>query len=215
MDSDAEMMERHARLLGRFADQAAMLAEDLCAAAMAAETAAEKQSLTLAFHRMGRTLRQTLALEAKLRRDARRDSRLDDDRADKLAQARTAARRDRVRNAVEQLIWTEAEDEQVDFLTLLNERLDCHDLADPDEPVEALIQRIAAEIGLDTPPPADPPPPTVILRSGDTPDPGDPSGLADPAPRLGSPASTCGRAEDDGERGIDDLLSDDYWRASG
>jgi hypothetical protein len=154
MDSDADMMERHARLLGRYADQAAMLAEGLCAAAMAAETAEQKQSLTLAFHRMGRTLRQTLALEAKLRRDARRDARLDEDRADKVAQARTAARRDRVRNAVEQLIWTEAEDEQVDFLTLLNQRLDGHDLADPDEPVEALIQRVAAEIGLEVPPEA-------------------------------------------------------------
>src|SRR5437763_543669 len=112
MDSDAEMMERHARLLGRFAEQAASLADDLCAATLAAGSVEEKQSLTLAFHRMGRTLRQTLALEAKLRRDAKRQDHIDADRAGKLADARTEARKSRVRQTLERLIWDEAEDDE-------------------------------------------------------------------------------------------------------
>jgi hypothetical protein len=214
MDSDAEMMERHARLLGRFADQAALLAEDLCAAALAAETADEKQSLTLAFHRMGRTLRQTLALEAKLRRDARRQDHVEQDRAGKLAQARVTAHRNKLTAEVHRLIWNEAEDDdQAETLkSELDDRLDLEALDAEDfltEPVEDQIARLCAAIGLKAPPP------TVIPRSGDTPDPGDPSGLTGPAAQLGSPASTCGRAEDDGVGGDDDLLSDDYWRSSG
>ncbi|MDB5418331.1 MAG: hypothetical protein JWP50_1750 [Phenylobacterium sp.] len=149
MDSDAEMMERHSRLLARFAEQAAGLAEDLQACALAAETPEQKQALSLAFHRMGRALRQTLALEAKLRRDARREDRLEADRADEITAKRVAARKARIRGAVEALIWDAVEDdEQLDTLRLLDERLEYEDLADPDEPVETLIQRVAHEIGL-------------------------------------------------------------------
>ncbi|MDB5443925.1 MAG: hypothetical protein JWP73_2301 [Phenylobacterium sp.] len=149
MDSDAEMMERHGRLLARFAEQTASLAGDLQACALAAETPEQKQALSLAFHRMGRALRQTLALEAKLRRDARREDRLETDRADEITARRVAARKARVRGAVEALIWDEVEDdEQLDVFQRLDERLESEDLADPDEPVEALIQRIAKEIGL-------------------------------------------------------------------
>jgi len=56
-------------------------------------------------------------------------------------------------------------------------------------------------------------PTPVIPRSGDPPGPGDPSRPADPDAPLGSPASPCGRAEDDGED-EDPILSDDYWRRS-
>lgn len=154
------MMARHSRLLARFADQAASLADDLHAAALAADSPEEKRAHHLAFHRMGRALRQTIALEAKLRGDARREERLEAEQADKsakeAAEARLKARKDRVSAAIEKVIWDEAEDEQqVGYLTLLNQRLDAHDLADPDEPVDALIQRIAAEIGLPVPPPAE------------------------------------------------------------
>ena len=152
MDADAEMKERHARLLARYADQAASLADDLHAAALAAETPEQKQALSLAFHRTGRTLRQTLALEAKLRRDARLEQHADDERAQQAAKAKTAARKSRVRNAVESLIWTEVEDdEQVAYLQLLENRLDSEDLADPEEPIEALIARVAEELGLEPP----------------------------------------------------------------
>jgi hypothetical protein len=152
MDSDAEMAERHGRLLGRFAELAASLAEDLHACALAAETPEAKQALALAFHRTGRTLRQALALEARLRRDRNGEARLDAQRAGEVAKAALAARKSRVRAGVERLIWTEAEgDEEEGLLTLLAERLEYEDLDDPDEPVDALVARIAAEIGLEVP----------------------------------------------------------------
>ena len=152
MDTDAEMKARHARLLARYAEQAASLADDLHAAALAAETPAEKQALSLAFHRTGRTLRQTLALEAKLRRDARLDARADEDRAREAAKAQTAARKSRVRAGVERFIWTEAEEEdQLDYLLLLEDRLKGDDLADPEEPIDALIHRIVEDLGLPSP----------------------------------------------------------------
>ena len=75
METDAEMMARHGRLLAGFAEQAASLAADLHATALAAATPEEKQATSLAFHRMGRALRMTVALEAKLRRDTRADQR--------------------------------------------------------------------------------------------------------------------------------------------
>jgi hypothetical protein len=153
MINDAEMVERHGRLLARFADQAASLAEDLHACALAAETIEEKQAIALAFQRTGRALRQTLALEAKLRRERLREGRVDEDRAEAAARARLAARKARVRAGVEQMIWAEAcDDDQVEFLTQLEERLETEDLADPEVSFEAHVQRLAARIGLIDPP---------------------------------------------------------------
>ena len=212
MDSDAQMMERHGRLLARFAEQAASLAEDLHACGLAAETPEQKQALSLAFHRMGRTLRQTLALEAKLRRDGKREDRLDEARADKLVKARVAARKDRVRGAVEALIWDEAEeDEQADYLQLLDGRLEYEDLADPEEPLETLIQRIAHEIGLPDPPPARSAmrgrwpegPEGVEAHQPQTPCLSTPS---PPSAELPLTALRAGGASDDDP--------DDYWRSS-
>jgi hypothetical protein len=176
--------------------------------AMAAEPA-DQAKLSLTFHRLARGVRQTAALRMRLAREAERARREVTAEVIQFDKARAEARKTRVRAAVERLIWTEVEpDERDDFIEVLGERLDALDIADPDEALHVLIPRIAKDIGL--PPPTATP---VILRSGDTPDPGDPSGLTEPASQLGSPASTCGRAEDDAV--ADDLLSDDYWRSSG
>jgi hypothetical protein len=174
--------------------------------AMTAEPA-DQAKLSLTFHRLARGVRQTAALRMRLAREAERAGREETAEVIQLDKARTEARKTRVRAAVERLIWTEVEpDERDDFIEVLGERLDALDIADPDEALDVLIPRIAKDIGLASP--------TVIPRSGDPPDPGDPSGLTGPASQLGSPASTCGRAEDDGGKD-NDLLSDDYWRASG
>ena len=210
MDSDAAMIERHSRLLARFAEQAAALAEDLCAAALAAETPEAKQSLSFAFHRMGRALRQSCALEARLRRDHRRDERGDQERAAKVEAGRLEVRKAKVRAAVEQLVWDEVEpDDWAAHLQLLEDRLDGADLADPEVTIEALIHSIAKAVGL---------PSTVIPRSGGTPDPGDVGGgLADSPSQLGSPASPPGRAADDaGEwRSAAPPIPDHPFRSSG
>jgi hypothetical protein len=219
MDSDAEMMERHARLLGRFAEQAAGLAEDLYVAALAAESPTEKQSLSFAFHRMGRTLRQTCALEAKLRRDARREDRLDQqftqEVGKKAAEARVAGRKGQLARAVQQLIWTEAEDETESdaFKSELDDRLDLEALdaeAFLSEPVETQIARICAAIGLEVP--ADPPPLGEVSPKATE----GASAVDSQRPCLSGPAQSLRDSSPPrGASGVDDPISpDDDWRSS-
>ena len=61
------MHERHARLLGRLAELGMALAEDLHARARAADTPQEAETLASGFHKLSRSVRQSLALEARLR----------------------------------------------------------------------------------------------------------------------------------------------------
>lgn len=159
------MMERHSRLLARYAERAAALADDLCEQALAAETPEAKQSLTFAFHRMGRALRQSLALEAKLRRDAARAAQAERDQAAKAESARRAGRRRKVETSLTRLIWQEAEDEdwaheRVEDLERFLAEDEAHDNV-PDD-LDAYIAQLARELGLrpglDSAPPASPPP---------------------------------------------------------
>jgi hypothetical protein len=158
MNSDAEMMERHGRLLARFAEQAASLAEDLHACALEAETVEEKQAISIAFHRMGRALRQSVALEAKLRRDLARAQREDRVEADGDAGARRAAARAKAKATLTRLIHEQAAERhggwQVDaFRRESLERLErllaedeAHGLI-PDD-VAGYIARLARQFGI-------------------------------------------------------------------
>jgi hypothetical protein len=216
------MQDQQNAILGELAQLGLSSARDLHARQLAAETPEQASRLAFALHRISRSLRQTLALQARLERDAQRAEREDAAEVVELDKRRFEKRKAQVKAAVESLIWTEAESpEAYETFSLELEDLLAIETQDAeafeDEPVDDQIARLCSRIGLQIPPPDDPPPPAVILRSGDRPDPGDPNGLADPEPQLGSPAPTCGRAEDDAERGIaddDPLLSDDYWSSS-
>jgi len=204
MHPDAAMMERHARLLGRFAEQAASLAEDLHGCALTAESVEEKRAISIAFHRMGRALRQTIALEAKLAHDSRRAEREIAAEVVSLESARASRRKARIESTVTRVIWQEAEDEDWVFARLGDlERFLAEDEAWdelPEDGVEAYIAKLCAELGLPStahPGEGGDPPPNVIPRSGGTPDPWDPSGAPGPDTPLGSHASPCGRAWDD------------------
>ena len=70
MDEAAEMTARHREALTVLAARALELACEVQERAMAAETDSGMAELGLAFHRISRTVRQCLALEAKLARDA-------------------------------------------------------------------------------------------------------------------------------------------------
>jgi hypothetical protein len=114
MSTPAEMQERHGAMLAELAELGLSLARDLHAAALAAETPAERQGLATAFHRISRSVRQTMALEAKLERDARRAEREDPQFARKAAEQRREAearenairhRRDTLWDILEPLIW--------------------------------------------------------------------------------------------------------------
>jgi len=148
------MAERHARLLGRFAELAESLAEHLHDEVLAAESAQDKRDLTLAFHRITRSARQTLALEAKLERDRKLEIVADLARAETLAREPVRRRKAQIAAAIERLIWREAdEDDVLDLQMRLGDLMaeeDLHDLY-AEGPIEDHIRRLCIELGLATP----------------------------------------------------------------
>lgn len=145
------MAGRHAAALGRLAELALELAGDLQAAALAAEDASDKAALAGAFHRIARTARQSIALEARLARDAERGRFEAWERGETARKAEVETRRTRVRLAVERLIWTEHEPDEAEVLAAeFADRLEEDALAESflDEPLEAQVTRLSAELGL-------------------------------------------------------------------
>lgn len=155
--------ERQDAALAELSELGLTLARDLHARALAAQTPAEAERLALAFQRVSRGVRQTFALELKIERDRREAEREDRDRDHRAAVARKSEHRSRVRAAVERLIWTEAEDEyeagelSEDLDALLEEAALAEDFADI--PLETLVERLRADLGLGRPAPVTQPPP--------------------------------------------------------
>ena len=157
MSSPAEMHERHARMLARYAELALSLAEQLHADAMAAETPDQRAGLAGAFHRICRSGRQSMALEARLVREAAREARAEAGLGQAAREARIELRKKRLAQAVEPLIWTEVEDEdQVEALQDLELCLAEAALCEAflDEPLETQLARLCDALRLPNPPPA-------------------------------------------------------------
>jgi hypothetical protein len=147
MASTAEMAERHGRVLVELAELGLSLARGLQARAEAARTGEDAERLALAFHRVSRSVRLTLALEARLVREQGQAWREERARAVRLVETRKA----QVRAAVTRLVLRETEGEDAEaLLDGLEERLDEDALYDEftDDPVEACIARIRAGLGL-------------------------------------------------------------------
>ena len=151
MSDPVDMAERHGRILTRLGELGLSLAEDMHACALAAETPKDKADLGLAFHRISRSVRQTLALEAKLERDRHRQDR--EGRADAVReqQARVSLRKAQVKAAVERAIWSEVEGDEAerlvdDLADFLDEEALSNDFTSG--PLDAHIARIRAEFGL-------------------------------------------------------------------
>ncbi len=147
-----EMTERFTRGLAEFSELCLASARDLVARQVAAENAAEAASCAAALHKVGRSLRQSMALEARLRRDrdaARREAQAELVVAD---EKRRKHRRAQVEAAVGRLIWTEAESEQIaeglmgELDDLLNEELLTE--AFGEEPLETHIARLLDRLGV-------------------------------------------------------------------
>ena len=158
----AEMTERHARGLAELAEFLLASARDLAARQAAAEEPADAGVLADALHKVGRSYRQTLALEAKLRRDHVRAQRETRDDAQKQRTLQTQQRRARVRSALNQLIWDEYEGDEAEALEdVVGERLDDEELADSftTEALDAQVERIRKSIGLGKQAPAETPKP--------------------------------------------------------
>jgi hypothetical protein len=158
MSKRDEMAERQGRILGELAELGMSLARDLHGRALAADTPKAVVDLGIAFHRISRSVRQTLALEAKLDRDREQAARGDRVEAVRERQGRISQRADQVRAVTARAIWTEAEgDEAERLLNDLDDWLEVESFARDfaDRPIEDLIARVCADLGV-TPPARDP-----------------------------------------------------------
>src|ERR1700751_6093350 len=109
MSSATDMTERHGRIRAELSELGLIAARDLQVRLLAAETPKDAAELANALHRLSRSVRQSLALEARLHRDAQAAERDDRRDAERQQAARRETRKAQVRAAVERLIWTEAE----------------------------------------------------------------------------------------------------------
>jgi hypothetical protein len=213
------MAEQHTAILGELAQLGLSSARDLHARQLAAETPEQASRLAFALHRISRSLRQTLALQAKLARDARLAEREAAAELIQIDQRRLAKRKAQVKAAVECLIWTEAESPEAyetfnaeleDLLTIETQDAETFE----SEPLDAQIKRLCDVIGLPSPLAGE-----GGLRSRSEegshndrhrPSPTDPDSPAQPLIRPASAGHLLPQGEKD-----DDLFSDDYWRSSG
>jgi len=150
MSAADDMASRHSAVLTELAGFGVELAralKDQAVAAAGGDKPEQAQGLALAFHRIARDVRLTLALESRLA-----DERLDQA---KRCEARTRlaalSRVKQVRTVVAQEIWREREGEAAEaLLDELDEHLEREALFDAfvEGPVEAVIAAIRADLGL-------------------------------------------------------------------
>ena len=155
MADASEMTERFARHLAELADLCLVSARDLVAAQVAATDPAEKAACAGALHKVGRSLRQCMALEAKLRRDQEQGLRDAQIHAAQAGQQRRRHRYAQVKNAVTWLIYDEHEDDAIRLTEWLDDLLDEDILAETfgDMPLETHIACMCARLGLARPAP--------------------------------------------------------------
>jgi len=173
------MAEAQEQALGIFADAVLKLALHIQEQALDAEDLDQKVRAAGAVHRLGRGLRQTLALQAKLARDARAEATRGEAKVDAAPEIAAPTdpkavavrrRRDWLSRGVERCVWTEydREDEAEEFtgdslLEDLDERL-TDLMADPEAFLEldpdTLLIQLCKDLAV-TPPEFHPPAPAV------------------------------------------------------
>jgi hypothetical protein len=154
MASGEQTTERQDRILAELSELGLVLARDLQARALQAEDAKTAADLSLAFHRISRSIRQTLALEAKLERDRQRQEREVRSDLAREAQGQVQKRWSQLSATVQREIWTEAEgDEAEHLLNDLDDWLEVEALSDDFAlaPIETQIERIRQDLGLPAP----------------------------------------------------------------
>ena len=196
MHDPTAMIEAQEQALGIFADAMLKLALHIQQEALDAQDLDQKVRLAGAFHRLGRGLRQTVALQAKLARDARIEAvrteaakpprgieplpepEVEPPSSDPKVIA-VRRRRDWLTRGVDRCVWNEYErDGDVGEFTVgslledLSERL-ADLMADPEaflalDP-DALLVELCKELGLTPPtfhPPAPPATPSAAVANG-------------------------------------------------
>jgi len=148
-------LERSDLILDELARLGLTLARDLHARAAETKDPDQAARLAMAFHHISRSVRQSLALQAKLQRDRRHQASEAGDQAERRRAAPAQARKAQVRAAVQRRVWTERPDWNL-FAT--RQRLDLILDAEAEDdgfleiPLETHIARIAKALGLKPPP---------------------------------------------------------------
>ena len=138
MSEPIEPTWRHDLILNEIAGLCLNVARDLSRCAEDECNPERKVKLAGALHQMCRSIRQTLALQARLARHVRREE-----------QKRTETRKARVRAGLKQLIWTEHEPVDTAELEARLERLlDAEPETLARGSVEAHIQRLGKLLGI-------------------------------------------------------------------
>lgn len=146
MDSAQDMGERHGAALQELAALGLDLARDLQARARASRDDAAAERLAIAFHRVSRSVRMTLSLEARLAQEVRAVERDGPARRRHLA----PERRVQVKAAVTRQAWeSEAEDPEA-LLEDLDARLSEEGLFDSfiDDSLDDVVARICRDLGI-------------------------------------------------------------------
>ncbi|MFL5296374.1 MAG: hypothetical protein ACJ798_08335, partial [Phenylobacterium sp.] len=177
MDS-AIMSEAHEQALGRLADRMLKYACHLLDEGEASDDRAEKARLGEVAAKLGRGVRQTIALQSKLAREARGDARAEEGQRTADAGARLGRHQERVCFPLRKLIWSEHERES-DEAEMLIESLDWlvdEESCDPaflQTPIEVLVPRLARQLDLEWPD-ATPTSPNAAALAGGGPSAGEP-----------------------------------------
>ena len=162
--------DRQDRILAELSELGLALARDLQACALAADDIATKSELGLAFQRVSRAVRQTLALEAKLERDRQRDARDDLADAGQAREDRAERRKAQVRMAVKRCVLDVHDGFDADnLLGDLEERLEedgLYDLFAGTDDIDAHIVRLCEELGVPHPGYDDPTPAAEATEAG-------------------------------------------------
>ena len=151
-----ETPEPQDRALAELLELGMAAAREVQARLLAAEDAKAVCDLSLAFNRVSRAVRQTVALQAKVGRERRREGRDAAAEIKRADEARASRRQLQLRSAVERRIWTEAEDDEAERLIdelddLISEEALYEGFGQ--EPLAAHIARICNDLGLPVPPP--------------------------------------------------------------
>ena len=172
MVRNPDKQARAEAILGELAELGLMVARELAIRARETEDHEQAVALTGALQKMTRTVRLTLALDAKLDRDAARDAAAEvrearDVEAHAQAEAKRnaptdydrrqadpiEARKTRVCGLLNRLIWRESEGDEDEYRMLsddLDARLDEAGRIPGfvDLPIETLVRRMVADMGL-------------------------------------------------------------------
>ena len=168
MSCQPEKRARAEAMLGELAELGLMVARELAVRTRECEDVDQTVALAGAFQKVSRVVRLTVALDFKLGRDAAREARVEAreaeaaeaeaDRQGRLeaacaAPGPIAARKTRVSNLLNRLIWNECEGDSEEYEVLsddLTSRLEEAALSDDFEtlPIEVLAGRIIADMGL-------------------------------------------------------------------